>query len=256
MNEADVKSILEKIEDCDFEGAISEMYRLARQYAEKGEPGHSDFLSNFAFNSYQSDDLQQQTKPYSEIKATLESIDVEFQKAVEKENLLISEIFKYFQEFEAIATTEQPTRPRFSVFNSGSRDNYTFIARFMEGDEALITPKNVVEIFTNQLRFYGSLQVAGSRTLGNYGGRITNILPGKFWRYVELRKNVKSIKASLNELSEITLQIDKLSEDAEFLRGHYWINDRSSSNYEAYFLKSLKDYREQSNQDTRSPAVR
>jgi hypothetical protein len=239
-NELD--TVFAKIEDCDFDGAVYEMYRLAQDFSENGKPEYSDFLASFASNSYQSNDLHQHTKPFSEIKNRLESLDSKYDELIQQASSIISEVFEYFKKIESIATAERSFRPRFSGFNSAYTDNFQHIVNFMSGDSTHINPDNVVEVFTNQLSFYMWLQVAGTHTLGNYNGRITNILPGKFWRFLELRKSAKSIKDSLDQIPEIRKELAELDKETNELRGHYWINDISSSGFKNDFLKRLEEF--------------
>jgi hypothetical protein len=238
----ELHTVFEKIEDCDFDGAITEMFRLAKKFSEDGNPEYSDFLASFASNSYQSNDLHQETKPFSEIKRELESLNSERDQLMTQADSIISKAFEYFKEIESLATTKSSPRPRFSGFNSSYRDNFRYINNFIEGDDTHINFDNIVEVFTNQLSFYMWLQVAGSHTLGGYGGRITNIQPGKFWRFVELRKSAKSIKNSIDQIPDIKKNIANINKKADQLSGHYWINDISSSGFLTDLLKSLEEF--------------
>jgi archaellum component FlaC len=251
----ELDKVFAKIEDCDFDGAVSEMYRLAQDFSENGKPEYSDFLATFASYSYQSNDLHQQTKPFSEISKKLESLDSKYDELIQQASSIVSGAFECFKEIESIATAECSSRLRFSGFNSTYKDNFQHIANFMSGDNTHINSDNVVEVFTNQLSFYMWLQVAGTYTLGNYNGRITNILPGKFWRFVELRKLAKSIKDSLDQIPEIRKELAELDKETNELRGHYWINDISSNGFKNDFLKSLEEFHDKIS-GNRLPALR
>lgn len=239
MAHEELQTVFEKIEDCDFDGAINEMYQLAKTLSENGQPEYSDFLASFASNSYQSNNLQQKTKPFSEINLELELLNTKYRELVQEIDSIIITAFEHFKKIEAIAFAENNPRPRFYGFNASNSDNYKYICQFIEGDETHISFYNVSEVFSNQLGFYARLQPSGVKSFGNIGGRITNIIPGQYWNYMELYKKFNSIKSSLDKIPAIELEISQLQRKANDLSGHYWINDYSSSGFREELVKSL-----------------
>lgn len=249
MGHKELYTIFEMIEDNDFPSAVSEMLRLAKEFSENGKPEYSDFLANFASNSYLSDNQYQKTKSFSDIEDELESLGKKYDNLIHEANTIILKAFEYFKEIESIATCEHPPRPHIPRFDSTNRDNFSHIKNYIDGDNTNINPQNIVDIFSSQVSFYMTLQPAGTRSLGNFSGRITNILPGEFWRFVEIRKSANSIKKSLSEISRINEDIAKLCKEADELRGQYTVSDISSSSFRSDFLQSLEEFHEKNSRN-------
>lgn len=240
---AEVESVLAKIDDCDFDGAVSEMYRLSKQFSESGNLEFSDFLAYFASVSYKSDDLNQNTRPYSDIKARLDIVEGEHEELVRKVDAIAVEVFEYFKEIESIAVGERLARPALLGFNPKAKDNFIHIEGFFEGRSDHLNFENFDEIFLNQMEFYKRLKPSGVYTVASLAGRITNVVPGRFWRFMELRNEAGKVKDLLGQVSRIKDEIKRLDTEAQELRGHFWINEKSSEGFREYFLNSLLEFK-------------
>jgi hypothetical protein len=239
----ELNSIFAKIDDCDFVGAKAELHKLAQELAHKGELEYSDFLADYAYRSSRNFGNAQQTMPRSEIDKKFKALDQKYEDLVGKQDKILFDAYEYFKEHEKIATTTQSYRTSFSWFNIEHDDNFPFIDACMKNEtQNHITLENVSTVFINQLKFYARLQKAGTTTLFNYGQRITNIEAGKFWRYVELRKNSMAQKNALDEIDVISEKLKELETQANEIRSYYWINDHSSTEFRNDFTECLEEF--------------
>lgn len=243
MKHEELNSIFAKIDDCDFVGAKAELYALAQEMAFKGELEYSDFLADYAYRASRSFGNPQQTMPRSEIENKLKALDQEFDNLIKEQKDILVAAHEYFKEHEEIATTTPSYRTSFSWFNIEHDDNFLFIDAFMKSEpQTQITPENISTVFINQLKFYARLEKAGRTTLFNYGQRITNIKQGKFWKYVELRKNSMAQKTALDKIDIISERLKELEAKASEIRSYYWINDHSSSEFRNDFTECVKAF--------------
>ncbi|WP_139813962.1 hypothetical protein, partial [Pseudomonas putida] len=107
----EVNSVLSKIDDCDFEGAVSEMYRLSRQFSENGSPEYSDFLAHYASSLRKPEDFLKDAKPYSKVVQELNNADEQLQALVMEVDEIVIQAFAFFKQMESIAVSEYPYRP-------------------------------------------------------------------------------------------------------------------------------------------------
>ncbi|ORL47639.1 hypothetical protein, partial [Pseudomonas putida] len=81
------------------------------------------------------------------------------------------------------------------------------------------------------------------RFLSNHGQRISNILPGKFWRFVELQESAKKVRSSLGEVAMLKKKITRLHAKIEGLKSYDGFNEVRSDRLKIHFLKSLEEFR-------------
>jgi hypothetical protein len=254
MEHKELDSIFSKIDDCDFEGAKGEMYSLSKDLAVIGNLEYSDFLADYAYHSSHVIGNTEQTKPRSEIDKKLETINVKIDKLLDRQHEIYTDTYEYFKEYENIATTTNSNRLRFSWFRLENQDNFPFIDDFMKGKEQKhIQDENILQVFINQLGFYGWLKKAGQMSILHLGARLTNIRAGMFWKFVELRKMSKTRKSALDEIPIIEDNIQKLAKEAEELRSHYWINDHSSTAFKRDFMECLEAFHKTQQTSPTSP---
>lgn len=99
----ELDSIFNKIDDCDFAGARSELHSLAQDLALKGDFEYSDFLADYAYRSMRNLGNTQQTMPRSEIEKQFKILDDEFDILIARRTSILTHAYEHFKEIEKIA---------------------------------------------------------------------------------------------------------------------------------------------------------